>query len=80
MHNRTITFTKSIEDKKHYEEWVLTEDKRHGMSGYRCCRYLSNNENFETTIWDERYMFFLSLDSAYLAFINDDLKSGREAF
>ena len=72
-------------DKRHYrEEWVLSPDTRHGISGYRVCRYDYYME------WDEHYMFFTSIDTAWQAYDTfikrevysdiSDLKASRLAF
>lgn len=61
------------------EEWILNlTERKDGFHGFRVCRYTKGEQ--DNMLWDEHYMFFLTLDVAYKAFTNNELKQGRANF
>lgn len=61
------------------EELVAYTGTRHGVKGYRVSRYLLNSEE-DAWVWDESYMFYLTIGDVINAYVAKDYKSGRDAF
>lgn len=54
-------------------ELILDPDTRHGQKGLRGCRYMGGT-------WDEKYLFFPSVNEALLAGATGDTTAARAAF
>jgi len=76
-----------VVDHNNDETFMLTRDTRHGKEGYRMLRHVADHTLDRTAegiikayVWDERYMFFLTVPEALQAILTRDFSAAYAAF
>ncbi len=69
-----------FENNTYTEELIVSRDTRHGIKGFRVCRYTKETTDYDRWTWDETYCFYRTLDEVLIAFETGDYKQGRADF